>query len=51
MGDHPFYNHRELDVTWSPDERFVALAIVSSGVALAPHLFVGVPPPAGFFLK
>lgn len=25
MGDHPFYNHRELDVTWSPDERFVAI--------------------------
>ena len=25
MGDHPFYNHRELDVTWSPDERFAAI--------------------------
>jgi hypothetical protein len=25
MGDHLFYNHRELDVTWSPDERFVAI--------------------------
>jgi hypothetical protein len=25
MGDHPFYNHRELDVTWSPDERYVAI--------------------------
>jgi hypothetical protein len=25
MGDHPSYNHRELDVTWSPDERFVAI--------------------------
>jgi hypothetical protein len=25
MGDHPFYNHRELDVTWSPDEGFVAI--------------------------
>jgi hypothetical protein len=25
MGDHPSYNHRELEVTWSPDERFVAI--------------------------
>jgi hypothetical protein len=25
IGDHPSYNHRELDVTWSPDERFVAI--------------------------
>jgi hypothetical protein len=25
MGDHPSYNHRELDVTWSPNERFVAI--------------------------
>jgi len=25
MGDHPNYNHRELEVTWSPNERFVAI--------------------------
>jgi hypothetical protein len=25
MGDHPNYNHRELGVTWSPNERFVAI--------------------------
>jgi hypothetical protein len=25
FGDHPFYNHRESDVTWSPDSRYVAI--------------------------
>jgi hypothetical protein len=25
MGDHPFYNHREREVSRSPDERFVAI--------------------------
>ena len=25
MGDHPFYNHREIVVTWSPDSRYVAI--------------------------
>jgi hypothetical protein len=25
MGDHPFYNQREIVVTWSPDGRYVAI--------------------------
>jgi hypothetical protein len=25
IGDHPFYNHREVEVTWSPDSRYVAI--------------------------
>jgi hypothetical protein len=40
IGDHPFYNHVELEVTWSPDGRYVAILHQEKWLTLVAEVYL-----------